>query len=127
MLMWYISFPASPQIINRPTVKEIYSNEPANFTVDFLSSFEADTTAMWQLNGLPLTTGADFAISTQYHVTNESIGSTTLCFPQLTRTKEGIYTVIIENSRMLIPPDRSNVRVRFTIDVYGKDINKLNS
>lgn len=103
-----------PKIIENATVKAAYGNEPANFTVGFLSSFESNTTVTWNFNSLPLSS-QEF-VTTEY--VNETAGSTTLEFLQLTRSDKGIYTVIIDNNMTLLRME-SSARTSFTVNVEG--------
>ena len=108
-----------PQILFVSSVKDSYGNEPEILTVNFLSSYESDTTVTWLLNTEPLPISSRAVISTQY--TNRSAGSTSLQYTQVTRADEGQYSVLVESRMMLIPIDRR--RVWFcclSIDVHGE-------
>lgn len=96
-------------------MKDAYGNEPATFTVNFLSSFEPNTTVTWNFNSLPLRS-QEFVNT---HYSSETAGNTSLQFPQLTRGDSGIYTVIIDNNMTRIPTERSSARISFTVTVEG--------
>ena len=104
-----------PRIIENATVRAKYGNEPATFTVRFLSSFESNTTVTWNFNSLPLS--RQELVRTEYE--NETAGSTSLHFTQLTRRDKGVYTVIIDNNMTLLPLENS-ARTDFIIRVEGK-------
>ena len=109
-----------PTILSVSPVAPTYGNEQQNFTANFLSSFEADTTVTWTLNNGPL--ASQDLVHTEF--ANNSAGSSSLRFPLLSRADGGLYTVIIDNSMSLLPRDRSSVRESFTINVVGKCMKK---
>lgn len=105
-----------PRVVSRSQVKSMYGNEPATFTVSYLSTL-SNTTITWLLNNSPLPPDRG-VITTQ--TINETAGETSLEFDQLTRADKGRYTVVLHNNnQLLIPVNRSIIYVNFVVDVNG--------
>lgn len=113
-----------PTILHVPSVRDTYINEPETFSVSFLSSCEANTTVKWLLDNEHLSNNG--VVITSYVDGNNTFGTTTLEFSELTRADRGRYSVTIINNIPLIPENLMMASINFRVDVYGKGLLALN-
>ena len=112
---FFFSFPTAvpPLIISHPSpYTNIMGNPSFNFTVQFISRFQENTTVTWRKDSIFL---PEQRVKTSY--TSEINGVTVVNFPTISRSDAGLYQVIIKNA---IPTTSMTAVGAYQLQVVGK-------
>ena len=114
MLFFVLFFTAVPPLIisHPPPYTNIVGNPTFNFTVQFISRFQENTTVTWKKDNsfLPVE-----QVQTSY--TSEINGVTIVNFPTISRSDAGLYQVTIKNA---IPTTSMTAAGTYQLQVLGK-------
>lgn len=113
-LFFVLFFTAVPPLIisHPPPNTNIMGNPTFNFTVQFISRFQENTTVTWQKDNIFLPMEQ---VQTSY--TSEINGVTIVNFPTISRSDAGLYQVTIKN---VIPTTSMIATGTYQLKVLGK-------
>ena len=113
-LFFVLFFTAVPPLIisHPPPYTNIVGNPTFNFTVQFISRFQENTTVTWQKDNIFLPVEE---VQTSY--TSEINGVTIVNFPTISRSDAGLYQVTIKN---VIPTTSMIATGTYQLKVLGK-------